>query len=396
MKFSPTPLGLAVRSVIFSFTVTAASLTGLTGCDATATEADFIPATASTTADTAANSASPEAGTPEATQTSDTTGGESSAVTAPVAASTAGQTAQSPESTQTTETLEPTKVEKSLVWRGNDTLGEKNWKERWGLVAWNEATGALTNGYWGTNEVERVSDPYDANHQVLRVKYVKDGVTTESGAGMLFQPPMKLDDEKKACLSFDFLFDKDFDFGEIGGKLPGLYGYNPDSGVKLDATVCAGPYKYDSASCFSARFSYRNLSSLGYPKTQMFYEAIPWMYEGECRSTWLCDLPYGEGMVMKTAKPETFAPIKGKWTNIRQEIRLNDHGMANGYMRVWYENALVYDEQNLTITLGGKVPVSGILFHALFGQGIDLTQGSPVTQYSYFANFQVANSCDDF
>lgn len=190
------------------------------------------------------------------------------------------------------------------------------------------------------------------------------------------------------------LFDNEFDFGTVGGKLPGLYGFKPNAGIPLDATTCTGPYAYDSSTCFSARFSYRNLSGLGYPKTQMFYEVIPWMDETECRSTWKCDLVYGAGMTMFASEPAKTAAKKGVWANIRQEIKVNDDGQSNGFIRVWYDNTMIYDEKNLTITKGGKVTVNGLLFHALFGQGFDLSQGSPVQQYSYFADFEIADSCE--
>lgn len=283
-----------------------------------------------------------------------------------------------------------------VVWRGNDTLAQENWKQAWGLTAWNEQLGIVTNGFWGYDDLDLVADPYNPNHTVLRVRYPKDGVTTESGTGLLFQPEMELENNKQACLSYNVLFDNEFDFGLVGGKIPGLYGYDPESNIPLDATTCSGPYEYDSATCFSARLSFRNLTSQGYPETDIFYEVIPWMYEGECRDSWICDLPYGEGMTMRNATPENFAAIKGQWANIRQEIKLNDDGQANGHIKVWYDQTLVYDEQNLTIVLGNGVPVSGILFHALFGQGFDFSQGSPVEQYSYYSDFEIANSCAAF
>ena len=215
-----------------------------------------------------------------------------------------------------------------VVWRGNDTLDQEGWQQAWGVAAWNEQLGIITNGFWGYDDLSPVADPYDPSHTVLRVRYPLDGATTESGVGLLFQPELALKNNKQACLSYNVLFDNEFDFGIVGGKMPGLYGYNPDSSIPLDATTCAGPYEYDSATCFSARLSFRNLASQGYPETDIFYEVIPWMYEGECRDSWICDLPYGEGMTMKKTTPENFAAIKGQWANIRQEVTLNDDEKA--------------------------------------------------------------------
>lgn len=274
----------------------------------------------------------------------------------------------------------------ATLWRGNDVLDESDWKQRWGLVAWDDQAQRVTNGFWGYDALDLVDDPLDPTRTVLRVRYDEGGVTTESGSGLLFTPAVQLTDPKSARLSYDMMFPEDFDFGVLGGKLPGLFGFDPHSDATLDATTCAGPFPIDSGQCFSARFGYRTLTRLGYPEGQMFYEPIPWMSEIECRATWLCDLPHGEGMVMRTDDPESFQAVKGSWVNVTQEIRLNDAGASNGSIRAWYDGELVVDEQDLTIVTSDGVEIVGFLFHALFGQGFDLSQGSPVTQYSYFAN----------
>ena len=280
------------------------------------------------------------------------------------------------------------------VWEGNDTLLDDEWFVKWGLVGWNPKLGMLMNGFWGLEHLEVVADPHDSTRHVLQITYPKDGVTTESGAGLLFAPPVSLINPKKACLSYKVLFEEDFKFGTIGGKLPGLFGFNQKSSTPLNATCCAGPWEYDSSTCFSARISYRTLRGLGYPKDKMFYEVIPWMDESQCdkHPNWNCNLPYGSGMVIRTPIPESFAPILGKWTQIDQEIQLNDDGKSNGYIRIWYNSRLVVDESNISITTGGSVSITGILFHALFGQGFDLSQGSPVDQVSYISDISISNS----
>ena len=191
------------------------------------------------------------------------------------------------------------------------------------------------------------------------------------------------------------LFDHDFMFGRIGGKMPGLYGFDMSSGVPLNATCCAGPFEFDSSVCFSARFSFRNIR--GDPQesaSEMFFEVIPWMDESQCDAhpNWMCDLPYGAGMVMRTAVPDDFVPKPGRWARIDQEICLNDEGLSNGYIKVWYDGKLVVDEQDLSIVLSDGVTISGIMFHALFGQGFDFSQGSQVTQVSYIADVTISDS----
>ena len=233
------------------------------------------------------------------------------------------------------------------VWKGNDYLNNVDWRENdWGLVAWNSTLQQPTNGFWGYDSISVVPDPYYPTHDVIRVKFYEDGVTTESGCGLLFSPDLSfLQNPKKACLSYNILLDNDFEWGQIGGKFPGLYGYNSNMGTP-NATTCAGPTPIDSEECFSARISWRGLPNLGYDTTRMFYELIPWMNEDTCHPNWVCNLPFGAGMTMLNNDPPSFEVTHGNWTNIKQEILLNDDGQSNGYMRVWYNDTLVYNEQD--------------------------------------------------
>lgn len=286
-------------------------------------------------------------------------------------------------------------AQSSNIWRGNDYLMNADWRQNgWGLVAWNATLQNVTNGYWGYDAVDVVADPYNASHKVIRVKFTKDGVTTESGCGLLFAPNLSfLQNSKKACLSYNVLLDSNFEWGTIGGKLPGFYGLNPALGTP-NATTCAGPFPIESNRCFSQRISWRTQPMLGYDTSRMFYENIAWMNEDTCQPTWNCNLPYGAGLVMHNATPTSFEAIHGIWCNIKQETMINDSGMSNGYMKVWYNDILVYNEQNLKIVTTDSVNIYGILFHMLFGQGTDLSVGSPITQYGYLSDFVIADNYD--
>jgi hypothetical protein len=140
---------------------------------------------------------------------------------------------------------------------------------------------------------------------------------------------------------------------------------------------------------------WRILPNQGYDSTRMFYELIPWMNEDTCHPNWICNLPYGSGMTMQNPNPPSFEAVHGTWANIRHEVLLNDVGMSNGYMRVWYNDLLVYDEQGLKIVTSQNVNIYGILFHTLFGQGFDLSQGSPTTQFCFLSDFEIADSYAD-
>jgi hypothetical protein len=282
------------------------------------------------------------------------------------------------------------------IWRGNDYLANPDWRQNgWGLVAWNSNLQIVTNGFWGYDDIMVVPDPYDVNHDVIRVRFEEDGVTTESGAGLLFAPNLSfLQNPKKACLSYNILLDNDFEWGTVGGKFPGLYGLDPSQGIPT-AETCVGPVPIESNRCFSTRMEWRILPNQGYDSTRMFYELIPWMNEDTCHANWICDLPYGSGMVMLNSNPPSFEAVHGTWANIKHEVLLNDAGMSNGYMRVWYNDILVYDEQGLKIVTDQNVNIYGILFHTLFGQGFDLSQGSPTTQFCYLSDFEIADSYSD-
>jgi hypothetical protein len=281
-------------------------------------------------------------------------------------------------------------------WSGNDYLNEPDWRQNgWGLVAWNENLQNVTNGFWGYNDMDVVADPYDADHDVIRVYFEQDGVTTESGTGLIFAPDLSfLENPRKACLSYNILLDNDFEWGEVGGKFPGFYGLDPNQGIPT-AETCSGPFEIETERCFSNRIEWRILPNQGFDPSRLFYETIPWMNEDECRPTWLCDLPYGAGLVMLNENPENFEAVHGVWANIKQEILLNDEGMSNGYIRLWHNNVLVYDEQDLKIVDADEVKIYGILFHVLFGQGFDLDEGSPIDQYCYLSDFVIADSYDD-
>ena len=282
------------------------------------------------------------------------------------------------------------------IWRGNDYLANPDWRQNgWGLVAWNNNLQIVTNGFWGYDDIMVVPDPYDVNHDVIRVRFEENGVTTESGAGLLFAPNLSfLQNPKKACLSYNILLDNDFEWGTVGGKFPGLYGLDPSQGIPT-AETCVGTVPIESNRCFSTRMEWRILPNQGYDSTRMFYELIPWMNEDTCHANWICNLPYGSGMVMLNSNPPSFEAVHGTWANIKHEVLLNDAGMSNGYMRVWYNDTLVYDEQGLKIVTDQNVNIYGILFHTLFGQGFDLSQGSPTTQFCYLSDFEIADSYSD-
>jgi len=286
-------------------------------------------------------------------------------------------------------------LQAQTIWKGNDYLNNTDWRQNgWGLVAWNNNMQIVTNGFWGYEDVDVVADPYDPSHDVVRIRFETDGVTTESGAGLLFAPDLSfLSDPKMACLSYNILLDNDFEWGTVGGKFPGLYGLDPTMGIPT-AETCTGPFPIESNRCFSNRISWRGLPNQGFDTTQMFYELISWMDEDTCRPTWNCNLPYGAGLVMENDDSKAFEAIHGEWVNIKNEVKLNDEGMSNGYMRIWYNDVLVYDEQGLSIVTSQSVNIYGILFHALFGQGFNLGQGSPITQYCYLSDFEIGDSFD--
>ena len=140
------------------------------------------------------------------------------------------------------------------------------------------------------------------------------------------------------------LFPSDFDFVK-GGKLPGLFGGRPG---------CSGG---DMANdCFSARFMWGPNSS-GYS-----YLYIPKNVAHTpefCQLTGFpkCDQQYGFGLAGRA----NYFP-KDRWNKIKQTIKLNTPGSANGRLTILVNGVQIFDYDKIIFRTSNGISINGIMF----------------------------------
>lgn len=61
----------------------------------------------------------------------------------------------------------------------------------------------------------------------------------------------------------------------------------------------------------------------------------------------------------------------GAWHTIRQEVKLNDVGQANGFIRVWYDEELVIEIVDLRLRTQDSVLIEGMMHTIFFGGSSD-------------------------
>lgn len=134
-------------------------------------------------------------------------------------------------------------------------------------------------------------------------------------------------------LTYDVKFKYGFDFVK-GGKLPGLAGGTANTGGKI-------PNGYDG---FSARFLW--LGGGG----GAVYAYLP------TSKVWGTAL----GPYKWKFKPD-------QWHTLTQKIVLNDVGKSNGVLKVWFDNVLVHQENDILYRRSDKVKIDSFLFSSFFG-----------------------------
>lgn len=134
-------------------------------------------------------------------------------------------------------------------------------------------------------------------------------------------------------LNYALKFPNEFDFVH-GGKLPGLFGGNGNTGGRT-------PTGYDG---FSARFL--------------------WLDDGG--GAVYAYLPTSK--VWGTALgSNAWSYKKGTWHQITQKIQLNSAGQADGVLKVWLDDRLVYSNQEMIYRYDNLLSIDGILFSSFFG-----------------------------
>jgi hypothetical protein len=238
-----------------------------------------------------------------------------------------------------------------VLWSGS--FQESEWQTDWVLQ---------NRGAWGEENMEAIADPSGRFSKVLRVHYPKDSaspsVSRSDGVplgGAQFYANLGISPADSLRLSYYVRFSEDFDFVK-GGKLPGLFGGTETSGGNVP----------DGTDGFSTRLMWRRDGD------GEMYAYLPTSEE------------YGTSIGRGNWR---FEP--GVWYHLEQEVLLNQPGKTDGRIRVWVDDELVLDEQELTFRTTDELQIEGLFFSTFFGGG-DSSWATPKDVYIDFAEFEVS------
>ncbi|GAA5877982.1 hypothetical protein JCM1840_000131 [Sporobolomyces johnsonii] len=179
-----------------------------------------------------------------------------------------------------------------------------------------------------TNNAAAVFPAVDlSNTTAMKVLFPKGSINPANknaptgGTGM-YMTPLDLSDATNVTLEYSVFFPEDFDFVK-GGKLPGLYGGH---------TGCSGGA--ESEDCFSTRLMFR----AGGKGEIYLYIPRDVQPPALCNTPPVsyCDTQYGLSIGRGAWTFKT-----GAWTTLRQEIKLNTPGLADGAFKVFANDELV-------------------------------------------------------
>jgi hypothetical protein len=221
--------------------------------------------------------------------------------------------------------------------------------------------GGMTHGQHGEFGLDaaRLVEAADApGGRLLRVAYPAGSASRRAGGDeggtqvYLRLPDGPVD---ALALTYQVRFPDGFDFVK-GGKLPGLFG----------GTVTGGRDIPDGTNGFSTRYMWRR-DGAG--------EVYAYLQTSQEHGTSL-----GRGCW-------TFPT--GRWSTVRQVVRLNTPGAADGEVTVWQDGHPVLHQQGLEFRTVDSLRIDGLFFSTFFGGG-DSSWASPVDQHADFAGFTVS------
>lgn len=237
-----------------------------------------------------------------------------------------------------------------LLWSNNFTT--TNWREEWDVKK---------SASWGLKNIEIMENPQSKFTKYLRVRYpagsASPTVTKNDDAplgGAQFFAGLNMQPRDALRLSYYVRFSNNFDFVK-GGKLPGLFGGNVNTGGQIP----------DGTNGFSTRYMWRRNGD---------GEVYAYLSTSSENGTSL-----GRGNWQ-------FEP--GTWHFIEQEVILNQPGKNDGKIRVWFDGKQVLEQDGLTFRTTNNLKIEGILFSTFFGGG-DPSWATPKDVYADFANFSV-------
>ncbi len=160
---------------------------------------------------------------------------------------------------------------------------------------------------------------------------------------------------------FDVMFKKGFDFVR-GGKLPGLFGGNGNTGGS----------KPSGDDGFSARMMWREdgrvVQYLYYPdQPDRYGHQIPWIDA-------------------TTGRQIQFIP--GKWHTVVHQLSINTPGKRDGRLHAFFDNQPVLKMDSIRFRDTDTFSIDGFMFSTFFGGG-DTSWQTTANETVYFDNFRI-------
>jgi hypothetical protein len=231
------------------------------------------------------------------------------------------------------------------------SFGDPFWQKTWPI---------LPQKQWGMENTSIIPDPMKRFNGILRVKYpagsASPAVTRQgaSSGGAQFLSTLGQLPQDRLRLRYFLRFSDGFNFVK-GGKLPGFYGGDANSGGNTP----------NGSDGFSSRLMWRS-NGAG--------EVYAYMPSSETYGTSI-----GRGSW-------TFRP--GVWHQIEQELQLNSPTRSDGWVRIWLDQTLVLEQTGLRFRSDPKLKIDGLFFSTFFG-GDDRSWATPKNVHIDFADFAI-------
>ncbi|MEM7065853.1 MAG: polysaccharide lyase [Cyanobacteria bacterium P01_B01_bin.77] len=241
------------------------------------------------------------------------------------------------------------------------SVAAPSWKSDLSQPNWIESWESREEQSWGFDNFEWIPVSEGPFAHILRVHYpassASPSVSRKTDAplgGAQFYSDLFLSAQTQLRLSYYVRFAEGFDFVR-GGKLPGLFGGAGASGGNIP----------DGTDGFSTRLMWRENG------------------QGEVYAY----LPTSENYGTSIGRGNwQFQP--GIWYKLDQEVKLNTPHLANGQIRMWVNDRLVLEQEDVSFRTADSLRIDGIFFSTFFGGGSS-SWATPQDTYIDFANFSV-------
>ena len=222
---------------------------------------------------------------------------------------------------------------------------------------WSGCTGFLLGGKpcnpTGGNHGSVKANPAGSGN-VMKLTYLKGKSASLSG-GQFYRDVKSLNNVGE--LEYEVFIPKSFQWKK-GGKLPGLYGGNKEcSGSKV---------RPNGKNCFSTRLMWRE-NGIGEVYMYLPFKENPDTF---CKQ---CAYPVGNKCSQLSSAEYcawargSFRFQAGSWNRIKQVVKLNTPGKADGTFELFHNGRKVAAHYNVVYRTTSSLKVSGLLFSSFYG-----------------------------